>query len=298
MSSGFRTSVEVRVGVLVSANTRLYDLKITDELLLRLPGSAGFFDEATRSIELMRPLVSRLVGMALTLLAASAASFAGEPPSDALRAVPPLTLDAWQGPLNNWEEVASVEIDLKNEKGLAAKPGSGVIYNGPSGRGLNLVTKEEFGDVEVSLEFNIPKGSNSGIKLEGVYEVQIFDSLGVKKLDGGSHGGIYPRAEMLPRYHHIDDGYAPKENASMAPGEWQTLSLTFLAPKFDAAGKKTANAKFVKVVMNGKVIHENLEVPTPTGHVWRLKEKPAGPILLQGDHGPVAFRNIRVRRLP
>ena len=246
----------------------------------------------------MRPFVSSLLGVALTILAVSGATVAGAPPADPIKTIPPLTLDAWKGPLNNWEEVASVEINPKNENGLIAKPGSGVIYNGPAGRALNLITKEEYGDVEVSLEFNIPKGSNSGIKLEEVYEVQIIDSLGAKKLDGGSHGGLYPRAELLPRYHHIDDGYAPKENASMAPGEWQTLNLIFLAPKFDAAGKKTANAKFVKVVMNGKLIHENQELPYPTGHNWRLPEKPTGPILLQGDHGAVAFRNIRVRRLP
>ena len=246
----------------------------------------------------MRRLVTRLLGVAFVLLATSVASLAAEPPADPLKVIPPLGIDAWNGPPEHWEEVASAEVDPKNEKGFVAKPGSGVIYNGPTGRAPNLITKENYGDVEVSMEFKIPKGSNSGIKLEGVYEVQIIDSYGVKKLDGGSHGGIYPRAELLPKYHHLDDGFAPKENASPPPGEWQTLHQTFLAPKFNAAGKKTANAKFVKVVMNGKLLHENLEVPTPTGHAWHLKEEPAGPILIQGDHGPVAFRNLRVRRLP
>ena len=57
-----------------------------------------------------------------------------------------------------------------------------------------------------------------------------------------------------------------------------------------------ANARFVKIVLNGQVIHENVEVPTPTGSAWRLKKETAeGPLLLQGTHRPVAFRNVRIR---
>src|SRR5262249_20932445 len=104
-----------------------------------------------------------------------------------------------------------------------------------------------------------------------------------------------PRAELKPKYHHIDDGIAPKKNACKAPGEWQTLDMIFLAPRFDESGKKTANAKFVKVVLNGETVHENVEVEYPTGHAWHDKEMAKGPLLLQADHGPVAFRNLRVR---
>ena len=82
-----------------------------------------------------------------------------------------------------------------------------------------------------------------------------------------------------------------------APGEWQTLDVIFRAPRFDSDGKKTRSARFDKVVLNGQIIHEDVEVKTPTGHAWRLKEVARGPILLQGDHGPVAFRNIRVKPL-
>ena len=74
--------------------------------------------------------------------------------------------------------------------------------------------------------------------------------------------------------------------------------MVFRAPKFDAKGEKTANARFVKVVLNGQVVHEDVEMKYPTGNNWRLKQVPTGPILLQADHGPVAFRNIRVRPLP
>ena len=68
-------------------------------------------------------------------------------------------------------------------------------------------------------------------------------------------------------------------------------------PAFDAAGKKTANAKFDRVELNGMVIHENQEVAYPTGHAWHNKEHDKGPLLLQGDHGPVAFRNLRIKTL-
>src|SRR4029079_14875977 len=93
----------------------------------------------------------------------------------------------------------------------------------------------------------------------------------------------------------IDKGIPPKVNACLPPGEWQTLDIIFVAPRFDAEDKKTANAKFVKVVLNGKVIHENVDMEYPTGHAWRNKEVASGPLLLQGDHGAVAFRNVRVR---
>ena len=153
------------------------------------------------------------------------------------------------------------------------------------------------GDVEAHFEFKVPKGSNSGVKLEGLYEIQIQDSFGVATPKATHSGGIYPRAEMLPRYHHIDEGTPPRVNAAKKAGEWQTLDLIFRAPRFDGDGKKIKNARFEKVVLNGEVIHENVELKTPTGHAWRQKEIPRGPILLQGDHGPVAFRKIRVRAI-
>ena len=168
------------------------------------------------------------------------------------------------------------------------------IVNGMTGKTRNLLSKEDFGDVEAHFEFQVPKGSNSGVKFEGFYEIQISDSFGVAKPTASHCGGIYPRAEMLPRYHYIDEGTPPRVNAARPAGEWQTLDVIFRAPRFDADGKKIKNARFDKVVLNGQVIHEDVDVKTPTGHVWRLKEVARGPILLQGDHGPVAFRNIRV----
>jgi hypothetical protein len=206
-------------------------------------------------------------------------------------------LDEWKKPTGAWIVGGGAQLDPKNQSRLVAEPGQGVLVNGPAGKTQNLLTKQAFGDVEAHFEFLIPKGSNSGVKFEGFYEIQIHDSFGVSKLTGSHCGGIYPRAEMLPRYHHIDDGTAPRVNATRPAGEWQALDVTFRAPRFDSSGKKIRNAQFEKVVLNGQVIHEKADVASPTGHVWRLKEVARGPILLQADHGPVAFRKIRVRPL-
>ncbi len=206
-------------------------------------------------------------------------------------------LGAWKAPVEGWLTVGSVGLDPKDPKKLATEPGEGVIYNGPTGKAKNLISKEEFGDVEIHVEFFIPKGSNSGVKFQSVYEIQIFDSFGsTKKPTGRDSGGVYPRSEEKPRYHQIDDGYAPLVNASKAPGEWQVLDATFLAPRFDSSGQKTACAR-ITAVLNGKTVQDNLEVHSPTGSAWRDKEKPTGPILIQADHGPIALRNLKARRL-
>jgi hypothetical protein len=205
--------------------------------------------------------------------------------------------ERWRSPTGGWKRAGDAEPDSKNPTRLVATDGSVAIVNGPAGKSRNLVTKQNFGDLEAHFEFKIPKGSNSGVKLEGLYEIQIQDSFGIATPKATHSGGIYPRAEMLPRYHHIDEGTPPRVNAAKKPGEWQTLEIVFRAPRFDSDGKKIKNARFEKVVLNGQVIHEGVDVETPTGHAWKLKEIPRGPLLLQGDHGPVAFRNIRVREL-
>lgn len=211
-------------------------------------------------------------------------------------------LAAFRQPHGFWRKTREVGPDPANDRKLAWKEDAekGEIWvNGPTGRTNNLVTVEQFGDVEVELEFLVAKGSNSGIKLQGLYEIQIYDSFGVpaEKFDASGMGGIYPRAELLPRYHHIDKGYPARKNASLPPGQWQSMSITFHAPRFDPTGKKTENARFDRVAINGQVVHENMSLPTPTGHAYVLREVATGPLLLQGDHGPVAFRKCRARRL-
>jgi hypothetical protein len=205
-------------------------------------------------------------------------------------------LSAFHQPTGTWFIAGDAKVDPQNERRLTGEPGSGVLINGKSGRTRNLITNQSWGDVQVQLEFLIPNHSNSGVKLEGVYEIQIYDSWHATKLTGADCGGIYPRAESGP-YRHIDEGTPPLVNACKAPGEWQSLDITFRAPRFDKSGKKVANAQFEKVLFNGKLIHNNAEVAHPTGAIWRNPEEPTGPLLFQADHGPVAFRNIRVRPL-
>ena len=220
----------------------------------------------------------------------------GEGEDDWLELGAPSGLSPWKSPTGDWAVVAEVKPSEKDRKLLVAEPGEGVIYNGKLGRTRNLVSTKTFGDVEAHLEFLIPQGSNAGIKFEGLYEIQIFDSYGKPEpLTAMDCGGIYPRAQLLPRYHYLDDGHPPRTNACKSPGEWQILDVIFLAPRFDSEGKKIQNARFVSVKLNGVTVQDNQEAATPTGHAYTMPEVPTGPILLQADHGPVAFRSLKVR---
>ena len=202
----------------------------------------------------------------------------------------------WQQPAGDWYEAGDAMVDPDNPKQLVGKPGTGVMINGKQGKCPSLVTKRsDYRDVEVHLEFMVAKESNSGVIFHGNHEIQILDSYGVKQPTAGDCGGVYPRAEAKPSYHHLERGSPPRVNASKPPGEWQTLDIIFQSPRFDQAGNKTAHAKFVKVTLNGQVIQENAEAPYASGLNWDRQQFPQGPIILQGDYGPVAFRNVRVR---
>jgi len=211
------------------------------------------------------------------------------------------SLQGWRGldspDRGAWMTAESVTLDPATEgKKFKITPGKGILVNGAGGRTCDLITTEQYGDCEVHLEFTVAKGSNSGVYLEGKYEIQIFDSFGKKDWTYSDCGAIYPRWIN----NENTEGHKPKVNVSKAPGEWQTFDIVFKAPRFDANGKKTANAKFVKVLQNGVVIHENVELNGVTrgaigGNL--AKEVTVGPLRLQGDHGPVAFRNIRIRPL-
>jgi hypothetical protein len=179
-------------------------------------------------------------------------------------------------------------------KELLAQPGPGDrIANGPKGAMSNIVTRRKFGDVELYLEFLVPAKSNSGVYLHGLYEVQVFDSFGVEHPKYSDCGGIYER--------WIDNkgvgGTAPRVNASRQPGEWQWFHIWFQGPRFDASGRKVANAKFLRVLHNGVLIHENVEAEGPTRSGLEIPEAVENPLMLQGDHGPVAYRNIYIRPL-
>ena len=198
------------------------------------------------------------------------------------------SLTGWKAPLGDWKLVQSARPSAGNPKAFTLVPGKGTLVNGDKGKTGNLFSNFQHGDVRAVIEYMVPKGSNSGVYFQGRYEIQILDSHGKKTLTFKDNGAIY---------EHVIDGKGiggnePTINASKAPGEWQKLIVTFRAPRFDADGKKVENAKFVKVSLNGQVIHHNVEVPAPTRGSLFKDEKPNGPIMLQGDHGPVAFRKI------
>jgi hypothetical protein len=207
-------------------------------------------------------------------------------------------LTGWHGQDNKpheWFTTRFVRFErLLGPTRLSGRPGpSNTMLNG-QGRTVNFVADQKFGDVELYLEFMIPKGSNSGVYLHGLYEIQVFDSFGsTEKMSTSDCGAVYHR--------WIDNkgvgGSAPSRNASREPGQWQSFYIWFRAPRFDSGGRKIENAKFIRVLHNGLSIQENAEVEGPTRAHMELPEAALNPLMLQGDHGPVACRNIYIRPL-
>jgi hypothetical protein len=186
------------------------------------------------------------------------------------------------------------EVTQAAPKAVAFQSGTGILLNiNDDVKKDNLLSVMEHGDIELELEVMLPKGSNSGLYLQGRYEVQLYDSWGVKDPKFSDIGGIYRNWEREPGKIYL--GKAPLSNPAKAPGLWQKLRVVFKAPRFDASGNKIVNARFVSVELNGVKIHDNVEVPLPTGGPVENNEKPFGPLLIQGDHGPVALRNIRYK---
>ena len=142
---------------------------------------------------------------------------------------------------------------------------NGVLKSPASGS--NLISDQKFKDFKLHIEFRYPKESNSGVYLRGRYEVQVADSKG-KPNSSIELGGVYG---FLP----------PTEQVAKAPGEWQSYDITLVG-------------RFVTVVANGVTVICNQEIPGITGGALDSKEGEPGPIMLQGDHGPIEYRNIRI----
>lgn len=202
---------------------------------------------------------------------------------------------------NDWKIPMSVKLDPSDDSKLVSAPYGGPVgadslaafVNNRDGKSASLASPEEYGDLEVYIEFMVPKGSNSGICLMGNYEIQIEDSYGEQNLRYGSNGGIY----AMPGKRGRVGGRPPSVNVSRKPGEWQSFHIWFRAPRFGADGKKVENARFLRVEHNGALIHEEYELFGSTRAVSPWHERAKAPLLLQGDHGPVAFRNLFVRPL-
>lgn len=235
----------------------------------------------------------------LALLCAPGEAFAQEIslslPPDSLTLV---DRTAFAAAPDNWRIVGEVSADRRRDHDISTASGSGVLVNvARPGSGGNLQTAWEHGDIDLELEFMVPRGSNSGIYLQGRYELQLLDSWLVERPTFGDLGGIYQRwDESRGEGREGYEGYAPRVNAARAPGLWQTLRLEFRAPRFDESGAKVANARFALVEINGTIVHENVELNGPTRGAVLPGEAAEGPLVIQGDHGPIAFRNVRFKR--
>jgi len=255
---------------------------------------------------------TRIMLSAVMYLVLSALLFAQ---NSGMKPLPFEDLSAFQSQSGNWQIVGDVMMDptvdihaqppldkkKKKKKKSEAPPrpitsvsGTGVLLNMPDDdKKSHLVTNWEHGDIALEVEVMIPKGSNSGLYLQGRYEIQLCDSWGVKTARFSDIGGIYRNWEQNPETSYM--GKAPLVNAAKAPGLWQKLEVVFKAPRFDASGNKIANARVISTTLNGVKIHDNVEIPRPTGGPLVNDEVALGPIMIQGDHGPVAFRNFQYK---
>ncbi|WP_165221557.1 3-keto-disaccharide hydrolase [Aquisphaera insulae] len=263
--------------------------------------------------------VALLPFMTLLVIPARGQSGKTYPPSEGWK---PLfngrNLDGWKfrnpDARKVWVACDDVRLDPSNP-GRLLPVGSGggpaaVLLCGDDGRGSDIRTVEDFDDYELHLEFTVPKGSNSGVYNRGLFEIQVFDSFGAAKLACHDCGALYERA-------------IPPENLSRPPGAWQSYDITL-------RGKK------LSLIWNGKVVYKDMDVrygETDRAAFDRLNEESKalpeplkvklreengkfvgyfgegatrsgldgpdrpGPILLQGDHGPVAYRNLFIRKL-
>ena len=159
----------------------------------------------------------------------------------------------------------------QTDRPVSWKVVDGMMANAPAEghHGTCFVSDQTFWNFEVYMEYRVPKNSNSGLYLRGLYEVQIRDSFGAKP-DPGINGGIWATA-------------APTRNASKPAGEWQSIYVRIVG--------KTVET----VVLNGETVHTNVDVPRPTGGNLKLSVDEPGPVMIQGDHGAIDVRCVVVR---
>ncbi|QNF33214.1 DUF1080 domain-containing protein [Adhaeribacter swui] len=216
-------------------------------------------------------------------------------PSATLTPIPLTDLSAFKPVTNNWKQAKDVFFDPMKGGNGKITAGTGILVNtlGKSNNG-HLFTTMEHGDIELELDFMMAKGSNAGVYLQGRYEVQMFDSWGETDPKYSDAGAIYQRwDEKRGSGREGYEGHPPLVNVSKAPGLWQHYKIVFRAPRFNAQGQKIENARFLEVYQNGVLVQKNIEVTGPTRAAAFEDEKPLGPLMIQGDHGAVAIRNIK-----
>jgi len=176
-------------------------------------------------------------------------------------------------------------LETKGPVEWAIKDGVATVTHG------NIVSNYEYGDAHVHVEFNLPympdktgqSRANSGVYIQGVYEIQVLDCYGKEVLDANDVGAIYNIT-------------APIQNPAKKPGEWQTYDVYFRTIRRNEDGSIKELPR-ITVVFNGTVIQNNFEIPGLTGGAIYPEMPDKGPLLLQ-DHGnPVSFRNVWVQPL-
>ena len=200
----------------------------------------------------------------------------GKPPSDAI-----VLFDGKD--LSKWQAEGGGEAGWPVEDGAMLSSG-----------GHNIQTKEKFGDIQLHVEWKEPtppQGSsqgrgNSGVFLNGMFEIQVLDNYQNKTYPDGQCGGIYGQ-------------YPPQVNACLPPGEWQTYDIIFRHPRLKDG--KVVEPAYVTVLQNGVLLQDHQRIEGPTGHMIVAKYhdniEDHGPLALQFHGNPLRYRNIWVRKL-
>ncbi|MGB3780714.1 MAG: family 16 glycoside hydrolase [Tunicatimonas sp.] len=182
----------------------------------------------------------------------------------------------------NWRTAGGAYADRQRPGHLEPTDGQGVLVNLPDDqRQSDLITSWEHEDLDLSLDFMLPKGAHSRLFLQGRYAVELVDSWGKDSVVADGCGGIAQQA--------------PRLNACRAPGLWQHLGIKFRAPRFDENGQKTTNAQFTEVTLNGSVIHQDVAVDVPSPDAPFGDEKGQGPLVISGSGNPLALKNINYK---
>ena len=201
----------------------------------------------------------------------------GAPPSDAIVLFDGRDLSQWI------MESGKDPLWIVKDGAVTVAPGTGV-----------MMTKKSFGDCQLHIEWRTPEKvigdsqgrGNSGVFLQGLYEVQVLDSYNNPTYSNGQAASLYKQ-------------YIPLVNASRKPGEWQTYDIIFMAPRFSENGRVAIPAS-VTVLHNGVLVQNHVELLGPREYIGMPNYKPTAlklPLKLQ-DHGnPVSFRNIWIREL-
>jgi hypothetical protein len=239
--------------------------------------AASFVGDAHMSHSWFVLAAARSVALAIAVVAPCRA--ADEKPIEAINGI---DLSGWktkgEATKSHWT-LGKASLKPSDPAQIEVAPGGKELVNSAGG-GVDIYTERAFGDVHIELEVMVPRGSNSGIYLMGEYEIQVFDSFGKEQPTQQDMGAIYSASP-------------PRINAAKQPGEWQKYEIDFVAPRFEG-DQRSSPAKFVKVVLNGQTIQENVEMKGPTPGGLGGKEAPTGPLMLQGNHGAVAYRAIKI----